>query len=304
LSLTTAPNYQAKNNTMGDETQTPDAAPPAPKEADEAETRRQLAGRGAYGMLVLYTTVAFCSGIYANAYCNFAGREVTFQPGFNLTAACDGLLTEYPNYQGACETLLTEHGVGFYGWYGTVPVDQQICFPYTLWNPAINGYITPDFDTKFHTAAAMAVLANCFGAFAWFTFMFSSCCPIQQDRLLGMSAYFFFACLFQGLSLLIFASDVCDKGFLAQYFPNVSEDAFDNAILDAKCIQGPGSRLAITATVFYFLCMNIVPKAIAPRPFGYRLPPEQATYNQAWNRQPPNTEDPPTPATNIAVEEA
>ena len=61
-----------------------------------------------------------------------------------------------------------------------------------------------------------------------------------------------------------------------------------------------GYRLALTATVMYFVCMNLVPKAIVPAPFYYRAPPEQATYNQAWNangqqaQQPqaaPTTED-------------
>lgn len=237
--------------------------------SDDERKRLQM-GQGAYSMLVLFTTVAFISGLYANAYCDFAGREINFVPGFNVSAACDSLGLD-PSEQGICTTFFTDTGVGFYGWYATVPVNQQVCLSYTLWNPYINGWITPDFDSSFTAAAVFAVMANCFGAVAWFTFMMSSCCLLTQERLYGMSGTFFLACLFQGLSMLVFASNVCELEFLLQYFPNAPAD-FVNNIESVQCVQGTGSRMAIVATVFYFLCMNLTPKAIAPMPIRYRGP--------------------------------
>jgi len=235
--------------------------------ADDADVKRRMQGIAAFNMLSLFCTTAFICGMYANAFCDFCGREITFVPGFNITAACEEM-NGTSQQTALCETLLAnDSGVGFYGWYGTVPVNQKVCFTYTWFNPFINGWITPEFDTKFNSAAAMAITANVFGAVAWFTLMMSSCCMLSQERLYGMTTYFFLACLFQGLSLLIFASDICEVGFFQQYFPNYNGD-FGSVIESVQCTQGTGSKLAITATVFYFLCMNVVPKAIVPQPIG------------------------------------
>jgi hypothetical protein len=63
--------------------------------------------------------------------------------------------------------------VGFYGWYATVSVNEQVCLSYTLWYPYV-GFATPEFDTKFNSARAFAITANVLGAFAWFNLMLSS----------------------------------------------------------------------------------------------------------------------------------
>ena len=152
-------------------------------------------------------------------------------------------------------------------WYATIPVDEQVCISYTLQTD--DGWISPDFDTKFNSASALALTANVLGAFTWFTLMFSSCCPVSQNRLKGLSIYLFLACLFQGLSLLIFRSNVCSKGFLLSYFPNVSED-ITGGIAKVSCELGSGSKLAIAATVLYFVCNKLAMIAVAPPPIGMR----------------------------------
>ena len=255
---------------------------------DETERKRIQMGHGAYSLLVLFSSVAFFCGLSANASCNYAGREFTWNKGFNFTAACDSLQLD-PADEGICESLLTDSGVGFYNWYGTVPIDTQVCLSYTLWNPYVNGWITPDFDSKFHSAVIFSIMANCFGAIPFITFIMSNCCLLTQDRLYGFHGTFFMACLFQGLSLLIFTSNVCEKGFLLQYFPNAPSDFVSN-IDSVKCVQGMGSRLAITATVFYFLSMHLIPKAIVPLPFRYTAPVATAPAPVATTSAPPPEE--------------
>lgn len=71
--------------------------------------------------------------------------------------------------------------------------------------------MTPSFDTKFNSAKALLITGNVFGAFAFFTLVMSSCCPLSQQRLKGLSCYFTLATLFTGLSLLIFKSSACSK---------------------------------------------------------------------------------------------
>lgn len=75
------------------------------------------------------------------------------------------------------------------------------------------------------------------------------------------------ACLFQGLSLLIFRSNACDKGFFSVYFQN-SEVSAEDAVESVSCSLSTGSKLAVTAIVLYFYCMCLVPKAVPPPPVG------------------------------------
>jgi hypothetical protein len=241
------------------------------------EEKKQAVGNCAYVLVTLFSTAAFICGTYANAYCDFVGREVEFVEGFDLAAACADLDLTGAQEQ-ICNTLFTNHGVGFYSWYATIPVDEQVCLSYTLWIPDV-GYVTPEFDTKFNSARAFAITANVLGAFAFFTLMLSSCCPLTQERLKGLSFYFFMACLFQGLSLLIFKSDICKPAFFEQYFPNQD---LDEIVSSVTCSLGRGSKLAISATVFYFVANNLTPIAIAPSPIGYsRAAPAETAAGDA-----------------------
>jgi hypothetical protein len=89
-----------------------------------------------------------------------------------------------------------------------------------------------------------------------------------------LSFYFLTACLFQGLSLLIFKSDTCKPASFAQYFPN---ENLDEIVCSVTCSLGQGSKLAISATVFYFVANNLTPTAIAPSPSGFSIAAPAAT---------------------------
>jgi hypothetical protein len=111
-------------------------------------------------------------------------------------------------------------------------------------------------------AQASSFIANIFGGVAFFTLCLSVCCPISQARIRVLSCAFFIACLFPGLTLLIFQSNVCKKDFFASYFPNADTTVVESV----KCSLDTGSNLAVSATVFYFICIFAVLKAIVPEP--------------------------------------
>ena len=238
------------------------AYPPNINDMTEAQ-KKEVVGKCCFSFLFLFCSVAFICGLYANAYCDFASREIIYKDGFDVNSACEDLGFTDPGYEAICQSLFSEHGVGFYGWYGTVPVDTQVCFDYTLPIPEV-GLVTPEFDTKFNSAKAFAITANVLGAFAWFTLAFSTCCKLDQERLQAMNCYFFCATLFQGLALILYRSDICEPGFFDSYFPNT--DVADTYIEDVNCGLGLGAKFAITATVFYFVCNTVTPICIVPEP--------------------------------------
>jgi hypothetical protein len=126
------------------------------------------------------------------------------------------------------------------------------------------GYVTPWQDSNFTMALASTYIANIFGGIAFFTLCLALCCPISQSRTKALSCCFFTACLFQGFTLLIFQSNVCQKGYFAAYFPTVDTDVI--GVKSVSCSLDTGSNLAISATVFYFLCIFAVFKAVLPKP--------------------------------------
>jgi hypothetical protein len=150
---------------------------------------------------------------------------------------------------------------------------------------AFRGYVTPYFDTKFNSAFALSITGIVVGGAAWFTLMLASCCKLDQYKLKGLSCYFFLATLFQGLSLLVFRSNVCEPGFFAPYFtePGTTPPDMSTYIESVSCGLSMGSKLAIAATVLWYVCSNIVPLSIVPDPMwqgGYQPtpgnPPAQA----------------------------
>jgi hypothetical protein len=125
--------------------------------------------------------------------------------------------------------------------------------------------VTPTFDTKFNSARALSITGTILGGAAWFTLMLASCCNLNQARLNGLSCYFFLATLFQGLSLLIFRSNVCQAGFFAPYFTNPATGTTTvnvDFVESVSCGLSTGSKLAIAATVLWFVCNSMLPASV------------------------------------------
>lgn len=234
-----------------------------------SDDKRLLAGKCNFMMVTIFSTAALICGMYSSYYCSFVSREVEFGPGFDLESACD----LGSGNAVVCSTLLKKHGVGFYAWEADVPVDNTVCLSYTQFIPNLGVYVTPDFDTKFNSAKAFAVTADVLGAFAWFTLMFAGCCPISQPRLKCLGSYFTLATLFQGLTLLIFKSSICEVGFFEDYFEKGT--VLEDAVEDVSCSLDTGSKLAVAATVLYFVCSCLIPGAVAPSPIGYNRARQQ-----------------------------
>ncbi|KAG7344629.1 hypothetical protein IV203_019040 [Nitzschia inconspicua] len=227
-----------------------------------SEEKKRSVGLCCFSLLGLVSTAAFICAVYSYAYCDFATRYIELTEGTDPNTVCEtsGFSTDL---QPVCEALIQTHGVGFEGFWVTVPVDQQVCFPYT--QPTPIGIVTPTFDTKFNSARALSITGIVLGGAAWFTLMLASCCPLDQARMKGLSCYFFLATLFQGLSLLLFRSNVCDVGFFSAYFSSSTVDQVD-FIESVSCGLSTGSRLAISATVLWFVCNSMVPMVVVPTP--------------------------------------
>jgi hypothetical protein len=129
-------------------------------------------------------------------------------------------------------------------------------------------------DTKFNTARASSYVANIFGLIGFFAVWLGACCPIPQSRLKWLAFCYFIATLFQGLTLIILQSNVCGPFFFEDYFPGVSEADAANYIEGVSCSLATGSKLAISATVLYFVCIFAIFKAVPPMDNDDREPRE------------------------------
>ena len=94
---------------------------------------------------------------------------------------------------------------------------------------------------------------------------------MDQTRLKGIACYFWIATLFQGLSLIMFNSNVCSEGFFESYFISPDQqdnqtviDEYSNVLEGVSCTLSLGSKMAISATVLYFICSLMVPFSIVP----------------------------------------
>lgn len=256
-------------------------------EGTEQDQKRRSQGACYFSLLGLFSTAAFICGVYSYARCEFLSRKVVLSSDYSendyVTACADlgydagGALSQ------VCQSLLQNHGIGFSYWQATVPVDQKVCFTYTQLTPW--GYVTPTFDSNFNASQWFSIIGFVFGAAAWFTLSCSCLCRIDQTRLKGVACYFWIACFFQGMSLLMFRSTACDKGFFAKYFVPPSQmdnqtfvDLYNSVVEDVECSLSFGSEMAVSATVLYFLCLIMVPFAVVP---WY----EERQYESAYNDQ-------------------
>jgi len=221
---------------------------------------KRMVGLCTYFILIIFSLAAVVCGLICTGWCSFVKREIDFQDNSTIVSFCTSL-----NQTAQCLDLVNNHGVGFFGWQGTVPVDQQVCFSYTQW---INdyGYVTPDVGTMFNAAMGFTFVADFFGLMAVFTLAFAACCPMITGHMKLLSVCFFMATLFQGLTLLIFKSNVCQKGLFEPYFRGYPQ--LNESVYNVTCKLDQGSKLSVVATILYFCSMLLCPVAVPPSPFG------------------------------------
>ncbi|CAB9500330.1 expressed unknown protein [Seminavis robusta] len=255
------------------------------------EKRVVLRGNCNFLALMVLSTIGFIQSSTAAGYCDFAERHVRLAQGISAQDACQSLTTEDWNAR-VCQTFLDQHGVGFFGWYFTVPVDTQFCTSYELWINNV-GIVSPQFDSAFYAARVCSVLAAIFGSFACLTCLFATCCPLDSARIKGLSCYFTLAYICQTFTFLIFTSNICQPGFLAQYLVgltnnnNTTTTNNDNIVESVTCSLGRGGNLAISAACLFFVCSILVSCSLPPTPLvGYHpvgspTPPSQAQQQQS-----------------------
>ena len=85
--------------------------------------------------------------------------------------------------------------------------------------------------TRTHTISS-SYASFIFGGMAWFSLTCATCCRMDQTRLKGVACYFWSATLFQGLSLIMLSSNICDLGFFQSYFIPPDQQN-DQTVIDA-----------------------------------------------------------------------
>jgi len=260
-----------------------------PAELSDIDRKKRAQGVCCFNLLGLVATAAFICGIYSYAYCDFIARYVTLTPEYTITGT-DGTTTSdytkacndlgYGSDDGSdsgsnnmsteiCSSLLQDHGIGFSYWQATIPVDKEVCFTYTQLTPW--GFVTPEFDSAFNASKWFSIIGYVFGGAGWFSLTCSCICRMDQNRLKGIACYFMIATLFQGLSLIMFNSNVCSEGFFKSYFVSPDQqnnqtfiDEYQNVLESVSCTLSLGSKMAISATVLWAICSVMVPFSIVP----------------------------------------
>jgi hypothetical protein len=89
------------------------------------EEKKRMTGEGNFCCTSIFSCIAFICGLYAAWNCSFLEREVVLSDDFltNCEAA------DIP--EDVCNALTLKHGIGFYGFEVTVPIDETICLDYT-----------------------------------------------------------------------------------------------------------------------------------------------------------------------------
>ena len=292
-------------------------SPFGPPQLTPEEQRRRASGICCFNLLGLMSLAAFICGVCSFAYCDFLSRYVTlnemYSPGDYVTACVDlGYDKANSLDSQICQSVMQDHGIGFRYWQAIIPVDQKVCFSYTQLTPW--GWVSPVFDSKFFTSSAFSIIGMVFGGAAWLTLLCSGCCRMDQQRFKGIGCYFIVACFSHGLSLLMFDSNVCKKGFFESYFvpPGINQTFLENfnaVVKDVQCTQSFGSKMATSATVLYFFCILMVPFSLVPfyeqryYQCEYEITQRHPAQEQASSPPPPPSKGPVVQG-NVTTENA
>ena len=95
------------------------------------EQKRQAIGQCNFFWLYLLSTAAFVCGLVATCFCSFVKRNIEFVSDSTTLCYAVGLNGTQ------CSAMTQNHGVGFFGWQTTVPVNQFACMSYTQYIPSM-----------------------------------------------------------------------------------------------------------------------------------------------------------------------
>lgn len=186
---------------------------------------------------ILFSTMAWIMAVCAASVCTFLQRHASY----------DGSLPDYlKDYE---NLFLDDHGVGLWGWEL-----NGNCYSYT-----IDGK-SPNFDSKYNSAKAFTGVTAFVGGLGMICLWMSLCFPMPQQQIRMIGGSFFFACFFEGLTLVILNSSICNIDFFS-YMADISKELSNVSV---SCSPGKGANLAISSVVFWFLaaalCMANLPR--------------------------------------------
>ena len=158
----------------------------------------------------------------------------------------------------------TSHKIGFWDWEITSG-NNTVCVPYKVCIET-KACFTPNFDSAFNAARTFALFATMIGGVATIIILAGLCFPFNPWYL---APVYVVLMLFQGLSLLVFRSDLCevlgDADFwlggggenlddFGDYTDDVQQlEDYLTSNTEVTCSNGAGSKMAISATVMWFL---------------------------------------------------
>ena len=156
------------------------------------------------------------------------------------------------------------HKVGFWDWEIT-DGNFTACVPYKVCIET-TACFSPNFDSAFNAARTFALFATMLGGVATITILAGLCFPFNPWYLAPVYLVLMF---FQGLSLLVYRSDICDVlgdvdfwlggggvniDDVGDFTGDIQElEAYLTSNTEVTCHEGAGSKMAISAMVMWFL---------------------------------------------------
>ena len=156
------------------------------------------------------------------------------------------------------------HKVGFWDWEIT-DGNYTVCVPYKVCIQT-TACFSPNFDSAFNAARTFALFAAMLGGVATIIIIAGLCFPFNPWYLAPVYTVLM---LFQGLSLLVYRSGICevlgDKDFwlsgggvnlddVGDYTGDIKDlEAYLTSNTEVTCSNGAGSKMAISAMVMWFL---------------------------------------------------
>lgn len=104
-------------------------------------------------------------------------------------------------------------------------------------------------------------MASVFGGLGLAVLTVATCAHVKRSVLFTATTCFGIATLFQGLTLLIMRSNVCQQGFFDPFYAG---HGVSDLVDSVSCGLSTGSKMAIASTVLYFWCQCCVGGAIPP----------------------------------------
>ena len=96
------------------------------------DQKRQLVGQCNFFWLTILSLAAFTCGLMAIGWCSYVKRTIVFANPDGPGALCAA--NNITDSQ--CSAMTQNHGLGFFGWQTTIPVDQLVCMSYTQYIPS------------------------------------------------------------------------------------------------------------------------------------------------------------------------